>query len=81
MPLNWIISKNEKLETVNIESASLILQGIETPGFATKNRDGMYNINITAHPSGGKGTIILKGKIIIDRKAKEMKVNFILINN
>ena len=76
-----VIAKNEKLETVNIESASLILQGIETPGFATQNRDGMYNINITAHPSGGKGTIILKGKIIIDRKAKEMKVNFILINN
>jgi len=41
--------------------ATLWLQGIETPGFATVNADGAVRINITAYPDMKKRSIVIKG--------------------
>ena len=49
-------------EDVRPVSASLWLQGVETPGFATVNADGTVRINITADPDMKKGSIIIKGR-------------------
>ncbi|MFC1738341.1 alpha-L-fucosidase, partial [Planctomycetota bacterium] len=49
---------------IEIESAVLVLQGIEVPGFAEKlDKPDTYNINITATPSMKEGSIILRAKV------------------
>jgi len=73
-----LVAQSNQKEVLVIESSDLILQGISTPGFTCKNSDGSCNINITAHPSGGKGTILLTGKVSMTGKSKSMKVNFFL---
>jgi len=73
-----LIVRSEKNIPRIIVSGSLILQGIETPGFAATKPDGSCNVNITAHPSGGKGTIIVTGKIALEKKDKDMKIKSFL---
>jgi alpha-L-fucosidase len=65
-------------EILTIESSTLILQGISTPGFTHLNENGSCDINITAHPSGGKGSIILTGKIVNWKKFVNETFNFYL---
>ncbi len=49
--------------TFNIrpETTELWLQGVETPGFATILVDRTVALNITAHPDGKPGSIVVKG--------------------
>ena len=49
-------------EEVRAIQASLWLQGVETPGFATVSADGAVSINITAEPDMKKGSIVIKGR-------------------
>jgi len=51
---------------------------IESPSYTTTKPDGSCNVNSTAHPSGGKGTIIMTGKIALEKNDKEMKIKFFL---
>lgn len=76
-----LIAETGEKEILTIDSSTLILQGIETPGFIRKNEDGNCNINITAHPSGGKGTIIFTGKIKNGKNFSNKSINFYLKNN
>ncbi len=69
-------SETKKLK---IRSCGLILQGIETPGFTRINENGTCNINITAHPSGGKGTVKLSGELVIEKDQPAQKVRFYLV--
>ena len=73
------IAETGEKEILTIESSILILQGNTTPGFTHKNEDGSCNINITAHPSGGKGTIILTGIIMNGKKISNRTINFSLV--
>jgi alpha-L-fucosidase len=49
-------------DEVRPTEASLWLQGVETPGFATINADGTVLINVTAEPDMKKGSIVIKGR-------------------
>ncbi|HSO85342.1 MAG TPA: alpha-L-fucosidase, partial [Draconibacterium sp.] len=71
-----LIAETAEKEILTIESSTLILQGIATPGFSRINKDGSCIINITAHPSGGKGTIILTGKIMNAKNLINESINF-----
>lgn len=73
-----LIAETGEKEILTIESSALILQGIATPGFTRKNEDGNCNINITAHPSGEKGTIIFTGKIKNVKNFSKESINFYL---
>jgi alpha-L-fucosidase len=73
-----LIAETGEKEILTIESSTLILQGITTPGFTRKNEDGNCNINITAHPSGEKGTIIITGKIKNGKNFSNESINFYL---
>jgi alpha-L-fucosidase len=73
-----LISETVEKEILTIESSNLILQGITTPGFTHNDKDGSCNINITAHPSGGKGTIVLSGKIKNGKNFGNELINFYL---
>lgn len=64
---------------LKIRSCGLILQGIETPGFTRINENGTCNINITAHPSGRKGTVKLSGELDIEKDQPAQKVRFYLV--
>jgi alpha-L-fucosidase len=68
----------EGKDNIKILSSKLILQGIETSGFTRINENGTLNINITAHPSGGKGTIRLSGQLIFEKNKSIGKVIFYL---
>jgi alpha-L-fucosidase len=68
----------EGKDNIKILSSKLILQGIETSGFTRINENGTLNINITAHPSGGKGTIRLSGQLIFEKNKTKGKVTFYL---
>ena len=73
-----LIAETGEKEILTIESSTLILQGIATPGFIRKNEDGNCNINITAHPSGEKGTIIFTGKIKNGKNFSNKSINIYL---
>jgi alpha-L-fucosidase len=73
-----LIAETGEKEILTIESSALILQGIATPGFTHNDKDGSCNINITAHPSGGKGTIVLSGKIKNGKNFNNESINFYL---
>lgn len=69
----------EENENLKIQSSKLILQGIETPGFTRINENGRtLNINITAHPSGGKGTIIVTGQVEFGKNNPVQNVKYYL---
>jgi alpha-L-fucosidase len=70
--------RNQKNDPIKIVSADLVLQGITTPGFTRINLDGNCSINITAHPSGGKGTIVLTGKVHSRENSTHNAVNIFL---
>jgi alpha-L-fucosidase len=72
------IAETDEKEILIIESSTLILQRIATPGLTLINENGSCNINITAHPSGGKGTIILTGKIKNGKNFSNKSINFYL---
>jgi hypothetical protein len=74
-----LIAETGEKEILTIESSTLILQGITTPGFTHKDEHGSCNINITAHPSGGKGTIVLTGVIMNGKNLRNRTVNYYLI--
>jgi len=59
----YTVSVRDGQWTLKIGKASLWLQGVETPGFATVQSDGTVRINITAAPDMKKGSIILKGAL------------------
>jgi alpha-L-fucosidase len=63
---------------LKILSTNLILQGIVTPGFSKCNENGSCNINITAHPAGGKGTIKLNGQLEAEKNQPLLNVKFYL---
>jgi alpha-L-fucosidase len=73
-----LVIRSKESENLKIQSSGLILQGIETPGFTRINEDENCNINITAHPSGEKGTIIVTGKIKIDKIRLNQNVKFFI---
>lgn len=73
-----LVAETDEKEILMIESSVLILQGISTPGFARINENGSCNINITAHPSGGKGTIVLTVKIKNGKNFRNNSINFYL---
>jgi alpha-L-fucosidase len=73
-----LVIRAEENENLKIQSCGLILQGIETPGFTRINENGNCNINITAHPSGEKGTIIVTGQIETDKINFSQKVKFFI---
>ena len=54
-----LVIRSESDENLKILSSNLILQGVATPGFTRVQENGSCNINITAHPSGGKGTVVV----------------------
>lgn len=76
-----VTAKSEKNENLVIEFPIMILQGVETPGFVNANPDGSCNINITAHPSGGKASIVINGSIKPDKSIAGQNVNFFLKSN
>lgn len=63
---------------LKIRSCELVLQGIETPGFARINENGTCNLNITAHPSGGRGTVNLNGNLDFENTQPTQVVKFYL---
>jgi alpha-L-fucosidase len=63
---------------LKILSTNLILQGVVTPGFSKSNENGSCNINITAHPAGGKGTIKLNGQLEAEKNQPLLNVKFYL---
>ncbi|TNF43043.1 MAG: hypothetical protein EP310_05120, partial [Bacteroidetes bacterium] len=71
--------RTEENRSLKILSASLILQGVETPGFTQIQENGNCNINITAHPSGGKGTIIITGRVDSQNTPSVTNVKFYLV--
>jgi hypothetical protein len=70
--------RTEAGEPVRILSSDLILQGVVTPGFTRITPNGSCSINVTAHPSGGKGTIVLTGKVDAGKKSPDNTVNIFL---
>ncbi|MDP4186518.1 MAG: alpha-L-fucosidase [Bacteroidota bacterium] len=74
-----LVIRTGENENLNIRSSNLILQGISTPGFTRENPDGSCNINITAHPSGGKGSIILTGQVSAEKQTSHQKVKFYIL--
>jgi alpha-L-fucosidase len=74
-----LVIRSEENENLKISSCGLILQGMETPGFTSINEKGNCNINITAHPSGEKGTIIFTGIIMNGKKISNRTINFSLV--
>jgi alpha-L-fucosidase len=64
--------------TLKIRSSNLILQGVATPGFIRIQENGNCNINITAHPSGGKGTIRVTGQVENEKNNQIQYVKFYL---
>jgi len=70
--------RTPKNDPIKIVSADLVLQGISTPGFTRINQNGTCSINITAHPSGGKGTIVLTGKVHFGKDNLNSTVNMFL---
>jgi hypothetical protein len=74
-----LVIRSEENENLKIKSCGLILQGIETPGFTSINEKGNCNINITAHPSGEKGTIMVSGKLETLKIQIHQKIKFCLI--
>lgn len=71
--------RTEENTTLKIRSSSLILQGVATPGFTRTEENGNCNINITAHPSGGKGTVVVTGQFDLENHPPRQKINFYLI--
>jgi len=74
-----LVIRTEKNTTLKIRSSSLILQGVATPGFTRIKENGNCNINITAHPSGGKGTVVLTGKVDAGNHPSVQKVKFYIL--
>ncbi len=74
-----LIIRSEENENLKIRTCGLILQGIETPGFTRSNEKGNCNINISAHPSGEKGTIIVTGQLETFKNQIHQNVKFFLI--
>lgn len=70
--------RTEENSTLKIRSSSLILQGVATPGFTRIQENGNCNINITAHPSGGKGTIRVTGQVEFEKNNQIQYVKFYL---
>jgi len=71
--------RTEENATQKIRSSSLVLQGVATPGFTRINKNGSCNINITAHPSGGKGTIIVTGQVDAEKQPSHQKIKFYIL--
>ena len=71
-----LVIHSESDENLKIRSSSLILQGVATPGFTRINKNGSCNINITAHPSGGKGTIRVTGQVDAKNQPSHQKIKF-----
>lgn len=71
--------RTEENTTLKIRSTSLILQGVATPGFTRIQENGNFNINITAHPSGGKGTVVLTGQVDAGNHPSVQKVKFYIL--
>jgi hypothetical protein len=70
--------RTDEDEKLKIKSSVLILQGVVTPGFTACNENGICNINITAHPSGGRGTIKLSGQLEVRNNLLAKKARFYL---
>jgi alpha-L-fucosidase len=70
--------RTDEDEKLKIISSVLILQGVVTPGFTACNESGTCNINITAHPSGGRGTIKLSGQLEVRNNLFVKKARFYL---
>lgn len=74
-----LVIRSESDENLKIRSSSLILQGVATPGFTQTNKNGSCNINITAHPSGGKGTIRVTGQVDAKNQPSHQKIKFYIL--
>lgn len=74
-----LVLRTEENTTLKIRSSSLILQGVVTPGFTRIQKNGNCNINITAHPSGGKGTVIVTGQVDAENNPSVQKVKFYIL--
>ncbi len=74
-----LVIHSESDENLKIRSSSLILQGVATPGFTQTNMNGSCNINITAHPSGGKGTIRVTGQVDAKNQPSHQKIKFYIL--
>ncbi len=73
-----LVALGDKNAAAPITAAVLVLQGMETSGLVHRQTDGKYNINITAHPSGGKRTIVIKGTIMHSGKTIPIKTTWFL---
>ena len=74
-----LVIRSSENENLKILTSNLILQGISTQGFTRVNPDGSCNLNITAHPSGEKESIILTGKFDTENRLYDQKMKFLLI--
>ena len=66
---------------MTFDEVAVFLHGVETPGFAAAKDDGSCNLNITAHPTGEKSSIILKGKLNLGKVNGEFKMDFYIQHN
>jgi len=74
-----LVLRTEENTTLKIRSSSLFLHGVATPGFTHIKENGNCNINITAHPSGGKGTVVLTGQVDAENHPSVQKVKFYIL--
>ncbi|HBS86385.1 MAG: hypothetical protein A2W91_19415 [Bacteroidetes bacterium GWF2_38_335] len=68
-------------KAMTFDEVAVFLHGVETPGFAAAKDDGSCNLNITAHPTGEKSSIILKGKLNLGKVNGEFKMDFYIQHN
>lgn len=73
-----LVIRSDANKNLKILSSNLILQGVVTPGFSKCNENGSCNINITAHPSGGKETIKLTGQLEVEKNQPLLSIKFYL---